>query len=380
MSRTSGRVCWLDQLEAPDRPERDDPAARATLPAQQAPAAQPTTDPNTTEPIATTPAAASPTVTAPTSGGTATPVTTAAPTPTATDTPATPVTTPAPTPPPPARRPLRQPTPTPPAAGTPTTPVTTPAPTPPATDTPPTGTDAEESDAHGPGHGHAGDNARAHTPAAGTPATPVTTPVPTPPAPARRPRGLSRRRVRRPTPTPLPVRPTHPLTGRGTGTFQATRANPDVGAEFKFQGTAQMAALGGPVAVAGDLKTPGNIADGVTTGTLTVSTKAGSVTVALTSFRPPVEVGAPIWYRYRGDRRDRDVRRPARHRVPPAGLGAGPRPGPADDRHPADPGHAGDRPGDDAGDHRPVVGRRLRPARRPVRGPPRRPPRRPRLR
>ncbi|HKB01913.1 MAG TPA: hypothetical protein VKD90_06815 [Gemmataceae bacterium] len=60
-----------------------------------------------------------------------------------------------------------------------------------------------------------------------------------------------------------------------------------------------MTALGGSVAVAGDLKTPGNIADGVTTGTLTISTKAGSVTVALTSFRPPVEVGAPIWYRYR---------------------------------------------------------------------------------
>jgi hypothetical protein len=60
-----------------------------------------------------------------------------------------------------------------------------------------------------------------------------------------------------------------------------------------------MTALGGPVAVAGDLKAPGNIADGVTTGTLTVSTKAGSVTVALTSFRPPVEVGAPIWYRYK---------------------------------------------------------------------------------
>src|SRR5262249_7769061 len=118
-------------------------------------------------------------------------------------------------------------------------------------------------------------------PVAGTPVTPVTSPTP-------------------PTaPTPAPVRPTHPLTGRGTGTFQATRVNPDVGAEFKFQGTAQMAALGGPVAVAGDLKTPGNIADAVTTGTLTVSTKAGSVTVALTSFRPPVAVGAPIWYRYR---------------------------------------------------------------------------------
>jgi len=102
-----------------------------------------------------------------------------------------------------------------------------------------------------------------------------------------------------PAPTPAPVRPTHPLTGRGTGTFQTTRVNPDVGTEFKFQGTAQMAALGGPVSVAGELHTPGNIADGVTIGTLTVSTNAGSVTVALTSFRPPVAVGAPIWYRYR---------------------------------------------------------------------------------
>ena len=114
-------------------------------------------------------------------------------------------------------------------------------------------------------------------PTAGTPVTPVTTP----------------------TPTPSPVRPTHPLTGRGTGTFQATRSKPDVGAEFKFQGTAQMAALGGPVDVTGNLKTPGNTPDGLTTGTLTISTKAGSVTVALTSFRPSVEVGAPIWYRYR---------------------------------------------------------------------------------
>jgi hypothetical protein len=68
--------------------------------------------------------------------------------------------------------------------------------------------------------------------------------------------------------------------------------------EFKAQGTAQMVALGGTVAVAADLHTPGNIADGVTTGTLVVSTKAGSVTVALTSFRPAVDAGAPIWYRY----------------------------------------------------------------------------------
>jgi hypothetical protein len=69
--------------------------------------------------------------------------------------------------------------------------------------------------------------------------------------------------------------------------------------EFKAQGTAQMVSLGGTVAVAADLHTPGNIADGVTTGTLVVSTKAGSVTVALTSFRPAVDAGAPIWYRYR---------------------------------------------------------------------------------
>jgi len=60
-----------------------------------------------------------------------------------------------------------------------------------------------------------------------------------------------------------------------------------------------MSALGGPVAVAADLHTPGNIADGVTTGTLVVTTKAGSVTVALTSFRPPAAGGAPVWYRYR---------------------------------------------------------------------------------
>ena len=68
---------------------------------------------------------------------------------------------------------------------------------------------------------------------------------------------------------------------------------------YKVQGTAQMAALAGPVAVAADLHTPGNVADGVTTGTLIVSTKAGSVTVALTSFRPPAGAGAPVWYRYR---------------------------------------------------------------------------------
>src|SRR5262249_41060938 len=135
-------------------------------------------------------------------------------------------------------------------------------------------------------------------PTTGTPVTPVTTPTPTPPV-----AGTPVTPVTSPTPptapTPAPVRPTHPLTGRGTGTFQATRVNPDVGAEFKFQGTAQMAALGGRVAVAGDLKPPGNTAAAATTGPLTVSTKAGSMTVALPSFRPPVAVGAPIWYRYR---------------------------------------------------------------------------------
>ena len=102
-----------------------------------------------------------------------------------------------------------------------------------------------------------------------------------------------------PAPAPGPVTSVHPLTGRGTGTYQVTRTNPDVGMEFKAQGTAQMVALGGTVAVAADLHTPGNIANGVTTGTLVVSTKAGSVTVALTSFRPAVDAGAPIWYRYR---------------------------------------------------------------------------------
>src|SRR5262249_61973748 len=96
-----------------------------------------------------------------------------------------------------------------------------------------------------------------------------------------------------PAPTPAPA---HPLTGRGTGTFTATQTNPDVGTAYKVQGTAQMAALAGPVAVAADLHTPGNVADGVTTGTMVVSTKAGSVTVALTSFRPPAAGGAPGWY------------------------------------------------------------------------------------
>ena len=67
----------------------------------------------------------------------------------------------------------------------------------------------------------------------------------------------------------------HPLTGRGTGTFTATQANPDTGTAYKVQGTAQMAALGGPVAVAIDLHTPGNIANGVTTGTLVVKPETG---------------------------------------------------------------------------------------------------------
>jgi hypothetical protein len=163
----------------------------------------------------------------------------------------------------------------PPATGTPAAGTTTapPATTPPAagTATPPvTGGTATLP-------GGAPTTGATTAPPAGTPAPTTGAAAPTSPAPA----------------------PAHPLTGRGTGTFTATRANPDTGTAYKVQGTAQMPALGGPVAVAADLHTPGNVADGVTTGTLVVTTKAGSVTVALTSFRPPAAAGVPVWYRYR---------------------------------------------------------------------------------
>jgi hypothetical protein len=101
-------------------------------------------------------------------------------------------------------------------------------------------------------------------------------------------------------PVPLPVevvRPTHPLTGRGTGDFASHHGNPDTGTTFHIHGTANLQGLG-KVTVDGDIHGPGFIKSDTYTGRLTFRTGHGRVVVDLTSFRPAGPAGLPVWYRY----------------------------------------------------------------------------------
>jgi hypothetical protein len=93
------------------------------------------------------------------------------------------------------------------------------------------------------------------------------------------------------------VHPTHPLTGRGTGTFQSKMANPDTGTTHTVRGTAELQGMG-KVIVNGDIHGPGFINSNTFTGKMTFQNLHGKVTVQLTSFRPSGPAGLPIWYRY----------------------------------------------------------------------------------
>src|SRR5689334_1867771 len=78
---------------------------------------------------------------------------------------------------------------------------------------------------------------------------------------------------------PVQIHPTHPLTGRGSGTYLSKHGNPDVGATDTVKGTARLEGMG-QVTVTGTIHAPGFIASTVYTGTMTFKNANGTVTVA----------------------------------------------------------------------------------------------------
>ena len=96
---------------------------------------------------------------------------------------------------------------------------------------------------------------------------------------------------------PVQIHPTHPLTGRGSGTYLSKHGNPDVGATDTVKGAAHLEGMG-QATVVGTIHAPGFIANAAYSGTMTFRNANGAVTVALTSFRPAGPAGLPVWYRY----------------------------------------------------------------------------------
>ena len=72
------------------------------------------------------------------------------------------------------------------------------------------------------------------------------------------------------------------FSGTTKGTFVATQSNPDTGKDYHVV-TQGKTTIGTPIAVTGDLVTPGFVAQGRTTGTLTVTTAKGTLTLAISS-------------------------------------------------------------------------------------------------
>ena len=68
------------------------------------------------------------------------------------------------------------------------------------------------------------------------------------------------------------------------GSYHVSIKNPDTGKDFTFLGSGQVAPLG-QVTLSGTIHSPGNIANGHSTGSLVLSTLKGSVTLDLTG--PP---------------------------------------------------------------------------------------------
>jgi hypothetical protein len=72
------------------------------------------------------------------------------------------------------------------------------------------------------------------------------------------------------------------LTGTINGTLTSKMSNPDVGHQYRLSASGRVLPLG-MAGANGHLQTPGFIANGKSTGTITLTTLRGSITLALTS-------------------------------------------------------------------------------------------------
>jgi hypothetical protein len=81
------------------------------------------------------------------------------------------------------------------------------------------------------------------------------------------------------------------LTGTVKGSYHLQVKNPDTGKDFTFLGSGTLSTLG-QVSLTGDIHSPGNIANGHSTGQLVLSNPHGSVTLELTG--PPQNGNTPV--------------------------------------------------------------------------------------
>jgi hypothetical protein len=91
-------------------------------------------------------------------------------------------------------------------------------------------------------------------------------------------------------PTAAPATEIH-LTGTVEGSYQLQIKNPDTGKDFTFLGSAKVMPLG-QVTLIGSIHSPGNIANGHSTGLLVLWTPRGSVTLDVTG--PPQNSTTPV--------------------------------------------------------------------------------------
>jgi hypothetical protein len=87
------------------------------------------------------------------------------------------------------------------------------------------------------------------------------------------------------------------LTGQVMGTWQSVMTNPDIGKGETLIGWGTIAPLG-PTQVSGTLRSPGFIASGRTTGSLTLTGVTGSVTLTLRGLNQKGFSGAATNYSY----------------------------------------------------------------------------------
>jgi hypothetical protein len=92
--------------------------------------------------------------------------------------------------------------------------------------------------------------------------------------------------------------PVHILTGHGQGTYTADQIMSGAGAQYRLQGTANLAGLG-RVTVSGSVSGVGFIQHGHAGGTLTFSNARGSVTLQLQGPDQPGFSALPQGFHYR---------------------------------------------------------------------------------
>jgi hypothetical protein len=87
------------------------------------------------------------------------------------------------------------------------------------------------------------------------------------------------------------------LTGTARGVYSSTSRNPDTGTTYYINAAGNLAGLGG-TAVSGSMRTPGFVARGQATGTLTLYAARGTITLHLVGPTQPGFIALPATLSY----------------------------------------------------------------------------------